>query len=239
MQEIISQEVIESFLNGSDPESYIVGVEYDYMANKIYKIIQDPIRGKYVTEDTFIPFLWAGDLSEFNFYGGSKALQKKKMGEYGILSTKLQTGENERLEAGLKYMVKSTKGYQELIKFFKDGGIDPWGENFKSQFIILTPVEQYLIQKKKRLFKGIEDYNEVHRMVFDIETTGLDPLNDKIILIGIKDNRGYRKLLDAYGEDGEKKCIEEFFKIIKDLKPTIISGYNSAAFDLPFIMKRA
>ena len=239
MQEIISQEVIESFLNGSDPENYIVGVEYDYMANKIYKIIQDPVRGKYVTEDTFIPFLWAGDLSEFNFYGGSKALQKKKMGEYGILSTKLQTGENERLEAGLKYMVKSTKGYQELIKFFKDGGIDPWGEKFKSQFIILTPVEQYLIQKKKRLFKGIEDYNEVHRMVFDIETTGLDPVNDKIILIGIKDNHGYRKLLDAYGEDGEKKCIEEFFKIIKDLKPTIISGYNSAAFDLPFIMKRA
>jgi len=71
MQEIISQEVIESFLNGSDPENYIVGVEYDYMANKIYKIIQDPVRGKYVTEDTFIPFLWAGDLSEFNFYGGS------------------------------------------------------------------------------------------------------------------------------------------------------------------------
>ena len=239
MQEIISQEVIETFLNGSDPERFIVGIEYDYRKNKIYKIIQHPERGKIVLEDTFTPFLWAGDLSGFNFYNGSKELQKKKMGQYGILSTKLETMGNDRLDAGLKYMVKSTNGYQDLIAFFKDGGIDPWGENFKSQFQILSPAEQYLIQKKKRLFKGIEDYSEVHRLVFDIETTGLDPEKTNIILIGVKDNRGYSKLLDAYGEDGEKRCIEEFFRIIKELKPTIIGGYNSAAFDLPYIFRRA
>ena len=239
MQEIISQEVIESFLNGSDPEKYIVGIEYDYKANKIYKIIQDPEKGKYVVEDTFVPFLWVGDLTEFNFYGGNKSLQKRKMAQYGILSIKLETGDNERLQGGLKYLVKSLKGYRELLTFFKEGGIDPWGENFKSQFQILSVAEQYLIQKKKRLFKGIEDYSEVHRMVYDIETTGLNPEVDKIILIGLKDNLGYKKLLDAFGEDGEKRCITEFFEIIKDLKPTIIGGYNSAAFDLPFILKRA
>ena len=81
MQEIISQEVIETFLNGSDPERFIVGIEYDYRKNKIYKIIQHPERGKIVLEDTFTPFLWAGDLSGFNFYNGSKELQKKKMGQ--------------------------------------------------------------------------------------------------------------------------------------------------------------
>ena len=42
MKEVISQEVIESFLNGGDPEEFIVGVEYDYPSNTIYKIIQDP-----------------------------------------------------------------------------------------------------------------------------------------------------------------------------------------------------
>jgi len=239
MQEIISQEVIETFLNGSDPERFIVGIEYDYRKNKIYKIIQHPERGKIVLEDTFTPFLWAGDLSGFNFYNGSKELQKKKMAQYGILSTKLETMGNDRLEAGLKYLVKSTNGYQSLLAFFKDGGIDPWGEDFKSQFQILSPAEQYLVQKKKRLFKGIEDYSEVHRLVFDIETTGLDPETSNIILIGVKDNRGYSKLLNAYGDDGEKRCIEEFFQIIKELKPSIIGGYNSAAFDLPFIFKRA
>jgi DNA polymerase elongation subunit (family B) len=136
-------------------------------------------------------------------------------------------------------MVKSIKGYHELINFFKKGGINPWDEKYKSQFQILSPVEQYLIQKKKRLFKGIEDYSGVHRLVFDIETTGLEADKCNIILIGVKDNRGLNRTISAFGEDGEKKCIEEFFEIIRDLKPTIISGYNSAAFDLPFIFRRA
>ena len=39
MKEVISQEVIEGFLNGGDPEEFIVGVEYDYPTNTIYKII--------------------------------------------------------------------------------------------------------------------------------------------------------------------------------------------------------
>ena len=68
MKEVISQEVIENFLNGGDPEEFIVGVEYDYPSNKIYKIIQDPVQGKIVKEDTFTPFMWVGDLSGLNFY---------------------------------------------------------------------------------------------------------------------------------------------------------------------------
>jgi hypothetical protein len=109
MSDVISQEVIESFLNGSDPEEYIVGLEYDYRTNTIYKIIQDPIQGKIVKEDSFVPFLWVGDLSGLNFYNGSKGLQKRKMAEHGILIEKLETGGNERLENGLQYLVKNCK----------------------------------------------------------------------------------------------------------------------------------
>jgi DNA polymerase elongation subunit (family B) len=239
MAEVISQETIEGFLNGWDPEEFIVGVEYDYRTNKIYKIIQDPERGKIVKQDTIVPFLWVGDLTGFNFYQNNKALQKKKMGEYGILIEKLETHGNERLELGMTHLVKCMKGYTELINFFKQGGIDPWGEKTKQLFTILNPAEQYLIQKKKRLFKGIEEYSGVHRFVFDIETTGLDPETCNIILIGVKDNRGMTETISAFGEDGEKKCIERFFNIIRELKPTIIGGYNSAFFDWPFILKRA
>jgi DNA polymerase elongation subunit (family B) len=178
-------------------------------------------------------------LAGLNFYRDSKALQKKKMVEYGILIDKLDTHGNERLENGMKYLVRTLKTYTDLINFFRYGGIDPWNENFKQYFTVLNPVEQYLIQKKKRLFKGIEDYGGVHRFVFDIETTGLDPETCSIILIGIKDNKGLQKTIPAFGEDGEKKCIEEFFKYIRELKPTIIGGYNSAFFDWPFILKRA
>jgi DNA polymerase elongation subunit (family B) len=239
MKEVISQEVIENFLNGGDDEKYIVGVEYDYPTNKIYKIIQDPDKGKIVIPDTFIPFMWVGDISELNFYGGSKMTQKKKMGEFGIIIDKLDTQGNERLENGMKFLVKSMKSYTDLISFFRMGGLDPWKEETRQYFTVLSPVEQYLIQKKKRLFKGIDDYAGVHRFVFDIETTGLEPETNNIILIGIKDNRGLNKTISAFGEDGEKKCIEQFFEYIRDLKPTIVAGYNSAFFDFPFILKRA
>ena len=239
MKEVISQEVIEGFLNGGDDEMYIVGVEYDYPTNTIYKIIQDPIEGKIIKTDTFTPFLWVGDLTGLNFYNNSKAMQKKRMGEFGILIEKLDTHGNERLENGMTHIVKSIKSYTDLVSFFRMGGLNPWDEKVRHHFTILNPVEQYLIQKKKRLFKGIEDYGGVNRFVFDIETTGLDPETCVIILIGVKDNRGMNETIPAFGEDGEKKCIERFFKYIKDLKPTIVAGYNSAFFDWPFILKRA
>jgi len=239
MKEVISQEIIENFLNGWDDEKYIVGVEYDYPTNTIYKIIQDPEQGKIIKKDLFTPFLWVGDLSGLNFYRNSKSEQKKAMSTHGIVIEKLQTYGNERLEGGLKYLVKSIKSYTNLTSFFREGGIDPWNENFRSYFQVLSPVEQYLIDKKKRLFKGIDDYSGVHRFVFDIETTGLEADKDKIILIGVKDNRGLKKTISAFGEDGEKKCIEEFFLTIREVKPTIIGGYNSAFFDWPFILKRA
>lgn len=239
MKEVISQEVIENFLNGGDDEKYIVGVEYDYPTNSISKIIQDPIKGKIVKTDSFVPFLWVGDLSNLNFYGNSKSTQKKMMGKYGIIIDKLETQGNERLELGMKFLVKSIKSYTDLINFFKTGGLDPWGENDRKYFTVLSPVEQYLVQTKKRLFKGIDDYGGVHRFVFDIETTGLDPETCKIILIGVKDNRGLNETISAFGEDGEKRCIERLFKYISDLKPTIVAGYNSAFFDWPFILKRS
>jgi DNA polymerase I len=239
MKEVISQEIIENFLNGGDPEEFIVGVEYDYPTNTIFKIIQDPVQGKIVKPDSYTPFLWVGDLTGLGFYNDSKALQKRAMAKHGIIIDKLETHGNERLEMGMKYLIKSIKSYTDLTSFFREGGIDPWNENFRKYFTVLSPVEQYLIQKKKRLFKGIDEYNGVYRFVFDIETTGLDPETCNIILIGVKDNRGLNETIPAFGEDGEKKCIERFFKHIKDLKPTIVAGYNSAFFDWPFILKRA
>jgi|TARA_R110000737_G_scaffold158366_1_gene186641 DNA polymerase elongation subunit (family B) len=238
IKEIISQEVIEEFLNGSDPEKYIVGIEYEYKTNTIYKIIQDPEKGKIIRKDTLTPFLWVNDISSLNFYGRDKARQRKKMIEYGIKIEKLEDKGHQRLMEGYNYIVKSTKGYGPLLDFFRQGGINPWDEDVRNHFILLNPKEQFLIQKEKRLFKGLEDYDDVHRLVFDIETTGLDPEVDKIILIGMKDNRDFVQIIDAFGEDGEARCIIEFFKHLRELKPTTIAGYNSSFFDFPFILKR-
>jgi hypothetical protein len=107
MKEVISQEIIENFLNGGDPEEFIVGVEYDYPTNTIFKIIQDPEQGKIVKPDSYTPFLWVGDLTGLGFYNDSKALQKRAMAKHGIIIDKLETHGNERLEMGMKYLIKS------------------------------------------------------------------------------------------------------------------------------------
>jgi DNA polymerase elongation subunit (family B) len=160
------------------------------------------------------------------------------MTKHGIVIEKLETHGNERLEKGLTYIVKSLKGYRELIQFFREGGCDPWGEKTKDRVMILPPVEQYLISKEKRLFKGFENYDEVTRLVFDLETTALEPKDGRIFMIGIKTNKGYHRVIECMDENEEKNSIIEFFKVINELKPSIIGGYNSANFDWHWIFER-
>lgn len=236
---MISNEEIESFLHGNDPEEFIVAIEFDYASNSIYKIKEIPGKGKEIRKDTFIPFAWVGDLRGLKFYNDSKAVQKEAMTKYGIVIEKLETHGNERLENGLTFMVKSLKGYRELIQFFKDGGCDPWGDKCKDKITILSPVEQYLISKEKRLFKGFEDYNQVTRLVYDLETTALDPKDGRIFMIGIKTNKGYHRVIECIDESEEKNAIIEFFKVIDEIKPSIIGGYNSANFDWHWIFERS
>ena len=235
---MISQEQIEMFLNGNDPEQFIVAVEYDYATDSVFKIKEIPGKGKEIRKDTFTAFAWVGDLHGLNFYKSSKGLQKEAMTKHGILIEKLQTGDNERLENGLKFMVKSLKGYRNLIQFFKEGGVDPWGEKTKDLILVLPPVEQYLIQKEKRLFKGYEEYNDVTRFGFDLETTSLEPKDGRIFMIGIKTNKGLQKVIECSNEDQERAGLVEFFRLIDEIKPSIIGGYNSFNFDWYWIMER-
>ena len=235
---MISQEDIKSFLEGADPEEHIVAIEFDFQSDYIYKIKEIPGRGKVIQSESFVAFAWVGDLRGLNFYQGSKALQKEAMSKYGIVIDKLDTMGNERLERGLTFMVKSLKGYRTLIQFFRDGGLDPWGEKIKDKILLLPPVEQFLIQKEKRLFKGFADYDEITRLVFDLETTSLEPKDGRIFMIGLKTNKGYHKVIECIEEDQERDGIIEFFKVIDELKPSIIGGYNSFNFDWYWIFER-
>ena len=235
---MIPQEEIKNFLEGNDPEKHIVAVEYDYVSDKIYKIKEIPGKGKEIQRDTLISFAWVGDLRGQNFYSSSKALQKEAMTKHGIIIEKLRTDGNERLENGLTFLVKSMKGYRNLIQFFREGGVDPWGENTKDLITLLSPVEQYLISKEKRLFKGFEEYNDITRFVFDLETTALEPKDGRIFMIGMKTNKGFMKVIECKDDDEERRGLVEFFRIIDELKPSIISGYNSANFDWFWIFER-
>ena len=145
---------------------------------------------------------------------------------------------SKQLEEGLTFIVKSIKGYRSLIQFFREGGIDPWGEKTKDKILMVSPVEQYLISKEKRLFKGFEEYNDITRFVFDLETTSLEPRDGRIFMIGMKTNKGFQKVIECSNEDEERSGIVEFFRTINEIKPSIIAGYNSANFDWFWIFER-
>ena len=221
-------------------KKHIVALEYGYRTGKIYKIKECPVKGKIIETDTFTPFCWVGNLSKKNFYQNNKQRQKEAMTKYGIVVEKLETGDDERLKNGLTYLIKTTKSYRDLVSFFRQGGLNPWDMESRNSIQILPPIEQYLIQKEKRLFKGFEEYDDIHRLVFDLETTSLNPEDGRIFMIGIKDNRGFEKVIEIDNTpEAEIEAIYEFFDIIDEIKPSIIGGYNSSNFDWPWLFKRA
>jgi DNA polymerase elongation subunit (family B) len=242
---------VESFLLGYDDEKYIVNLEYDKPTNLIYKFKQLPDGTKVTETESLKAFLWMkhlGDLRQkINFYGNNDLNIQNARKEFGINITPLSHHDHPKLKNGYRYLVTCDQGYERLLEFFKKGGfyrgIYDKTHGINEHFLILSPVEQYLISTGKRLFKGYEDYNNLEKFVFDLETTGLDPRTSRIFLVGCKSNNGFEELFDCEteGEDADKTevaAIAKFFAAIDYLKPSIIGGYNSANFDWDFIFKR-
>ena len=244
-----SVEEIRDYLEGYDEQKYIVGIESSYRDNKIHLIVHDPENGKSIEKHKLKPFLWMKTPDMTKFYEGDRRELKRKMREYKIkfipLSTNDENGENvSRLENGYKFLVQCRGTYGDLLNFFKKGGMGVYDEEHRNNFLAISPTEQFLIQTGKRLFKGMEEYSEVHRLSFDLETTGLDPHVCRIFQVGVKDNRGFQHVLSIDGDNDddldarEGEAITTFFKIINHLKPSIISGYNSENFDWYFFVIR-
>jgi DNA polymerase elongation subunit (family B) len=252
-----SVEEIKEYLEGYDPQEYIVGIESSYYENKVSLIVHPPDGNKRIEKHKFKPFLWMKSPDVSKLYGGDRRLIKTKMREYSIkispLITNLGGEQIDRLENGYKFIVHTRKSYGDLLKFFKDGGMDVFDEENRSNFLTINPTEQFLIQTGKRLFKGMDDYEDVERLSFDLETTGIDPETSRIFQIGMKTNMGFELVVDVEIENREELTEEEYerllnereseaikllFKVIYHIKPAIIAGYNSENFDWDFIVKR-
>lgn len=241
----ISLEDIEKFLNGHDDEKYIVNVEYDAETNLIHKIKQDPERGNYIETEPLLAFMWIKNLNKIkeltNFYGNSDSKIKAARKKYGIEIKALNHGDHEKLVNGYKYLVTCNQGNERMKAFFREGGIYVYDKRhgINEHFLMISPVEQYFIHTGKRLFKGFEEYDDIHKFVFDLETTGLDPNINRIFLIGIYTNKGVEEIIPIEDNDeSERQGIIRFFERINEIKPTIIAGYNSANFDWDFFFVR-
>lgn len=246
----VSGERIESFLQGRDPQKYIIAIEAGYSEPNVSLVINDPEKGKTIETHNYKPFLWFKEDVKDILYEGKNLQIIENCTKYGIKITKLKTSDGvnkspDRLENGYKFMATCSRSYNDLVNFFKNGGVDVFSKEMSKYFVMFSPTEQFLIQTGKRLFKGIEDYDGLHRLQFDLETEGLFANKHAIFQIGVRDNRDNEIVLETLGDDGyarrdaERVNIQKFFQIIDIIKPDIITGYNSENFDWPFLFERA
>lgn len=253
MEDKITSEQIESFLNGRDPMKRIISIECDYNSDIVNVIFINDKGEKRIAREPFKPFAWVKlDICKMMF-NGDRAKLKNYLLTYGIGIKKLITeidgsGQQDRLESGYKFLFYATRkmSNQTFSQFFTMAGTPVRGAKDAKDItstkgiLMVSPVEQYMISSGKRLFKGYDSYDQLKRLIFDIETEGLNPIIHAIEQIGVRTNKGFEKIIRVDKEDpnGEMNAILEFVKIIGTEKPDIIAGHNSENFDWDFIIQR-
>ncbi|WNG30185.1 DNA polymerase II [Cystobacter fuscus] len=106
--------------------------------------------------------------------------------------------------------------------------------------LVLPPEEQYLIASGRTYFRGL-DFDELRRLQFDLETTGLDPSRDRIFLVALRDPGGGTEVLEVHGEgdDAEADLLRRLVERVQAHDPDVIENHNLHGFDLPFLAQRA
>ena len=258
MHDPITTEDINKFFEGSDPMKRIVAIELGYDNAEAEIVYVNDEGQKRIKKEPFKPFAWAKNSACIRMFGGQRGTLRAKMREYGIKVKPLYTCRednpypNEKLANGYKYLFYATHKMSmgKFQNFFNEAGT-PLKSKKKDdddassqEFMYLQPAEQFMIETGKRFFKGYDNYDDLKRMSFDLETEGLNPRKHHISQIGIRTNKGYEKIITITGSTIEEKernelnAINEFVQIIADEQPDVIFGHNTENFDWDFIIVR-
>jgi DNA polymerase, archaea type len=89
----------------------------------------------------------------------------------------------------------------------------------------------------------IPEWEDVNGCYWDIETTGLDPEKDRVVMIGAITTHNEIKIYDAY--ENEKLAIKKFFRYLDLSNFEFIAPFNGIklkshklGFDFPFLKRR-
>lgn len=106
--------------------------------------------------------------------------------------------------------------------------------------LALPPEEQYLVATGRTYFRGLA-FDQLHRLQFDLETTGLDARRDRIFMISVRYPSGDTEVLEAHDESdaAEAELIATLVQRVRDANPDVIENHNLHGFDLPFLDTRA
>jgi DNA polymerase I len=146
----------------------------------------------------------------------------------------------------LRYRV-SARDTKALVSAVLDGASRRLGHRVGSlrdlagdTTLLLPPEEQYLVATGRVYFRDIT-FDDLHRLQFDLETTGLDPERSRIFMIAVRGPDGALATLEAQGDDdaAEATLIRELVSAVALADPDVIENHNLHGFDLPFLDTRA
>ena len=152
----------------------------------------------------------------------------------------------------LRYLVSAADGRMLEQAVLRGAGqrlghvVSRLAELGEGAYLSLPPDEQYLVASGRASFRGLA-FDDLHRLQFDLETTGLFPDHDAIFLIAVRDNRGLARILDTQegaaqgltGAVAEADLLRRFVALLQERDPDVIENHNLHGFDLPFVARRA
>src|SRR5206468_978285 len=70
----------------------------------------------------------------------------------------------------------------------------------EDEVLVLPPEEQYLVATGRTYFRGL-GFDDLRRLQLDLETTGLDPVRDRIFVVALRDPGSATEILEARGDE--------------------------------------
>lgn len=146
----------------------------------------------------------------------------------------------------LRHLVTATDG-RALTAAILRGASERMGQRIshiselgQQNVLSLPPEEQYLVATGRNYFRDLP-FDALHRMQFDLETTGLDPQQDRIFMVSIRYHTGDTEVLEATSDDdaAEADLIRRLVQSVHAADPDVIENHNLHGFDLPFLDQRS
>ncbi|WP_321472600.1 DNA polymerase domain-containing protein [uncultured Paludibaculum sp.] len=146
----------------------------------------------------------------------------------------------------LRFLVSSADG-RALASMVLHGASQRLGRRIGSlrdlgqeAVLALPPEEQYLVATGRTYFRDLS-FDQLRRMQFDLETTGLSPETCRIFMISLRDPAGATRVLEARddSDEAEAELIRELVAVVQAVDPDVIENHNLHGFDLPFLDARA
>ncbi|HWC99555.1 MAG TPA: ribonuclease H-like domain-containing protein [Candidatus Sulfopaludibacter sp.] len=176
-------------------------------------------------DDTFRPWLLLDRLDDLPAGVACRELQG-----HGALRYLVSAEDAKSLSAAI--LAAASRRLGRTVSQLRDLG--------KGAVLALPPEEQYLVASGRTYFRDLL-FDDLRRLQFDLETTGLDARRDRIFMIAVRDPSGATELLEARADTdaAEAALIRQLVAKIQAADPDVIENHNLHGFDLPFLDRRA